>query len=179
MSPLPFAIASTMSLPLCSVFLLIWIPCCAKNPFWMPRSSGSPFAIGSVSTVTVVSFLLPVELAAEPPNSTAHASTETVVTANSLLVIAVLLLGPFSRRNRQLPLDQPVHVRAQVHELGQLLRGDLVARPAEVDPHDLLHFGGRVREHDHPVGEVDRLVDVVGDEQDRDAVLLAHAQHKV
>jgi hypothetical protein len=32
-----------------------------------------------------------------------------------------------------------------------------------------------VREHDHAVGEVHRLVDVVRDEQDRDAVLVADA----
>ena len=37
-----------MSLPLWSVFFLISIPCSEKNPFLIPRSSGSAFAIGSV-----------------------------------------------------------------------------------------------------------------------------------
>ena len=58
-----------MSLPLCSVTFLISIPCAAKNPFWMPRSIGSAFAIGSVSTVIVVSCVLLGALAAEPPNN--------------------------------------------------------------------------------------------------------------
>jgi hypothetical protein len=52
MSPLLFAIARTTSLPLWSVVFLISIRCCAKNPFRIPRSSGSPFAIGSVTTRT-------------------------------------------------------------------------------------------------------------------------------
>src|SRR5262245_41334239 len=178
MSPLPLASASTTSLPLCSTVLWISIPCCAKNPFWTPRSSGSAFAMFSVSRLIVASFL-PGELAADPPKSTAPANAETIVATNSLLLIAVLPLDRFSYGNRELPLDQPVDVPTQVHELRQLLRGDLSARPAQVDLHDLLHFRGRMREHDNAIGEVHRLVDVMRHEQDRDAVLLAHPQHEV
>ncbi len=54
MSPLLFAIARTTSLPLCRVVFLISIPCCAKNPFRMPMSSGNPLAIGRVTTLTSV-----------------------------------------------------------------------------------------------------------------------------
>src|SRR5512133_325157 len=173
MSPSPLASASTTSLPLCSTFFWISIPCCAKNPFWTPRSSGSAFAMLRVRTLIVTSVLSD-ELDAEPPKSNAAESAARVVAPNSLLLIPVLPFDRFSYRNRQLPLDQPVDMPAQLQELGQLLRGDLIARPAEVDLHDLLHFGGRMREYDDAIGEVHRLVDVVGDEQDRDAVLLAH-----
>ena len=78
-----------------------------------------------------------------------------------------------------LALDLPIHVRAKVRELRQLLRRDLVARAWEIDLHDLLHLGGRVREDDDPVGEVDGLVDVVSDEEDRDPVLLTDAKRQV
>src|SRR6266508_6819553 len=116
MSPLLFASASTMSLPLCSTVFLISIPWFAKKPFWMPRSSGNPLAIGNVSSVTVAS-VLPGELAAEPPNSNTDASADTIATANPLRFMP-LLLTRCSYRNRQLALDQPVDVSAQVHELG-------------------------------------------------------------
>src|SRR5438093_526367 len=178
MSPWPFAIASTMSLPLCSTFLLISIPWFAKKPFWMPRSSGNPLAIGSVSRLMVVSFVRPGELAADPPYSTS-ASADRTETPKSLCLILSSLCGRFSCRYRELPLDQAVDVSAQLHELGQLLCRDLIARSGEVDRHDLLHFGGRMREQDDAVGEVHRLVAVVRDEKDRDAVLLADLQHEV
>src|SRR5215211_5575736 len=74
MSPLLFASASTTSLPLWSVRLLISIPWAEKNPFLIPRSSGSAFAIGSVATVTVASCFLPAvsrALAVAPPKSVA------------------------------------------------------------------------------------------------------------
>src|SRR3954454_948840 len=154
------------------------MPGCAKNPFWTPRSTGSAFAMLSVRRLIVASVLSD-ELDAEPPNSNAAASAVSTVAPNSLLLIEVLPFGRVSYRNRQLPLDQPVDVTAQLQELGQLLRGDLIARPAEVDLHDLLHFGGRMGEHDDAIGEIHRLVDVVRDEQDGDAVLLAHAQHEI
>ena len=70
-------------------------------------------------------------------------------------------------------------MRAQVRELGELLRRDLVARAWQVDGDDLLHLRRGVRQDDDPVREVDRLVDVVGDEEDRDPELLADAQHEV
>ena len=54
MSPWLFAIASTMSLPLANVVFLISSPWAAKNPFWIPRSSGNPFEIGSPSRLIVV-----------------------------------------------------------------------------------------------------------------------------
>ena len=38
---------------------------------------------------------------------------------------------------------------------------------------------GALREHDDAVGEVDGLVDVVGDEEDRDPVVLAHLEDEV
>src|ERR1044071_6572979 len=118
-------------------------------------------------------------LEAEPPKSNTDISAVRIAAPTNRLVIPVLPSYRISHRDRQLPLDQPVHVPAQVHELGQLLRRDLIARALEVDLHDLLHFGGRVCEHDDAVREVDRLVYVVRDEQDRDAVLLANAQQEI
>src|SRR5215208_1284891 len=117
MSPLLFASASTMSFPLCSTVFLISIPWFAKKPFWMPRSSGKPLAIGSVSRLIVAS-VLPGELAAEPPNSKTDTSADTIATANPLRLMPLLLLTRWSYRNRQLALDQPVDVSAQMHELG-------------------------------------------------------------
>jgi hypothetical protein len=70
-------------------------------------------------------------------------------------------------------------VAAQRRELTELLRRDLVARARQVDRNDFLHLGRGVREDDDAVGEVDRLVDVVRDEEDRDSVLVAHLQHQV
>ena len=70
-----------MSLPLWNVTFLIVIPCWSKNPFWMPRSSGRPFAIGSVSTVTVT--LAFVRLAAAPAK-TASTTTATDSAATSV-----------------------------------------------------------------------------------------------
>src|SRR5262249_49360237 len=78
-----------------------------------------------------------------------------------------------------LALDQPVDVRAEPGELRQLLRRDLIAGPGKTDRNHLLDLGRRVREDDDPVGEVDRLVDVVRDEQDRDAELVAHLQDEI
>src|SRR5215204_325965 len=94
MSPLLFASASTTSLPLCRVRLLISIPWAEKNPFLIPRSIGSAFAIGSVATVTVASCFLPAvsrALAVAPPNSVAE------VTATSAAARTV------ARRREPLP----------------------------------------------------------------------------
>ena len=55
-----------MSLPLWRTCFLISMPRFAKKPFAMPRSSGSAFAIGSVSTVIVVSVALRGAPEAEP-----------------------------------------------------------------------------------------------------------------
>ena len=87
MSPSLFASASTTSLPLCSTFFWISIPCCAKNPFWTPRSSGSAFAMLSVRRLIVASVLSDA-LEAEPPKSNAAASAASTVAPNSLLLIA-------------------------------------------------------------------------------------------
>src|SRR3954447_16836554 len=111
----------------------------------------------------IVASVLSDELEAEPPKSNAAASAVSTVAPNSLLLIEVLPFGRFSYRNRQLPLDQPVDVPAQLQELGQFLRSDLIARTAEVDLHDLLHFRGGMREYDDAIGEIHRLVDVVCD----------------
>src|SRR4029453_6283008 len=199
----------TMSLPLCRVLLLISIPCAAKNPFFMPRSIGRAFAMGSVSPVIVASARL-CALEARPPKSVS-ATRRAAATASSraravrfrvrLMVPSVLSvasgarlshllseglnrrssmwnvgsdhLGRLGRQRSELAPDQAVHVTAQVREVRELLRLDLVARPGEVDRDDLLHLGGGVREDDDAVGEVDRLVDVVRDEQDRDPVVVA------
>ena len=56
MSPLPFDIARTMSLPLWKVVFLISMPCFAKKPCSIPMSSANPFAIGSPSRLIVASF---------------------------------------------------------------------------------------------------------------------------
>src|SRR5512132_4264996 len=116
MSPSPLASASTTSLPLCSTFFWISIPCCEKNPFWTPRSSGSAFAMFRVRRL-IVARVLSDELEAEPPKSNAAASATRIVGTNSLTLIPFLPFGRFSYRNRQLPFDQPVNVPAQLHEL--------------------------------------------------------------
>src|SRR5215210_3124222 len=207
MSPFLFAIARMMSLPLCSTFFLISIPWRSKKPFWIPRSSGSPFEIGSVSTVIVVSFVdraAPGALAAVMPSTTIAASVAAPNAPSALRprpkrptrFISVLSRGlpggPVLRgkstalhallnggRLRLLTLDQPVDVPAERRELRELLRRDLVAGRREPHRDDLLHLRRRVRQDDDAVREVDRLVDVVGHEQDRDPVLLAHAQDEV
>ena len=76
-------------------------------------------------------------------------------------------------------LDGAVDVPAQLRELGQLLRGHLVARARQRDVERLLHDRRALREDHDAVGEVDGLVDVVRDEQDRDAVVVADLQHEV
>ena len=81
MSPLWFASASTMSFPLWSTCFLISIPRLEKKPFEIPRSSGNPFAIGSVSTVTVVSFDVPGAPAADPPRAASSTSTQATKTS--------------------------------------------------------------------------------------------------
>src|SRR5919112_2924616 len=121
MSPSPLASESTTSLPLWSTFLLMSIPRFEKNPFWTPRSSGSAFAMFSVRRSIVASFL-PGELDAEPPRSASEISADRIAAARNLRLIPVLPFDRCSYRNRKLPLDQPVHVRPQVYELGQLLR---------------------------------------------------------
>ena len=84
MSPFLFAIASAMSFPLWRICFLISMFCFAKNPFWMPRSSGSAFAIGSESTVIVsASCLLGAPLAA-PPNATSAQSALAIATPTHL-----------------------------------------------------------------------------------------------
>src|SRR5882672_966031 len=55
MSACLFASASTMSLPLCSVLVLISMFCFAKYPLLIPSVSGRAFAIGRVSSVIVSS----------------------------------------------------------------------------------------------------------------------------
>src|SRR5829696_9107531 len=75
--------------------------------------------------------------------------------------------------------DRAVDVRPQAGELRQLLRLHLVARLWQTDLADLLHGGRRGREDDDPVAEVDGLVDVVGHEDDGDAVPATQVQHQV
>ena len=173
----------------------------------MPRSSGRAFAIGSVLTVivTVACAPAPARSPRWPPKATTTASSarrprargaslpgrpcafvrhllsSSIVTIVRVPTVSVSRLG--ARRaagvGLLLSLDQAVDVRAQVRELRQLLRRDLVARVRQRDRDDLLHLGRRVRQHDDAVGQVDRLVDVVRDEQDRDPELVAHPQHEV
>src|SRR5881275_595162 len=73
-----------MSLPLCSVCVLISMPWFAKKPFWMPSVIGRAFEIGSVSTVTVVS----VDRAGEAdaiPVRTVSAATTTAASAGNFI----------------------------------------------------------------------------------------------
>ncbi len=72
-----------MSFPLCSVDFLISMPCAAKKPFWIPRSSGSAFAIGSVFTVMVVTVALGAPVAA-PPSAAATRTTGIAATTSRL-----------------------------------------------------------------------------------------------
>src|SRR5919108_3051907 len=78
-----------------------------------------------------------------------------------------------------LPLDQAIHVAAQVGELRQLLRCDLVTGEWQIDGDDLLHPRRSMRQHDDPIRQIDGLVDVMRHEEDRDAELLAHPQDEV
>lgn len=68
---------------------------------------------------------------------------------------------------------------AQLRELGAGARGDLIAEIAERHFDDLLHPRGRIGEHDDPIGEVDRLVDVMRDDDDCDAQLAAHGENQI
>src|SRR5690349_20468051 len=139
MLPLLLASASTMSLPLCRTVFLISIPCFSKNPCLMPRSSGSAFEIGSVSTVTVVRACERTGCAvAAPPAAViatiAHAAAPSARTRRPLrpailgLPCRLLRRGRSGLRDGLLPFDLAVHVAAELRELGQLLRGQLVAR---------------------------------------------------
>src|ERR1700730_374637 len=42
---------------------------------------------------------------------------------------------------------------------------DWIAWPRQSDIDDFMHAGWAVREHGHPIGEIDRLIDVVGDKE--------------
>src|ERR671931_567016 len=105
MSPLLFASARTMSFPLCSVFLLISMPCASKKPFLIPRSSGRPFAIGSVSTVIVVSFAVVGALAAAPLNAARIAQASE---------LGELLRRDLVPRSRERNGDDLLHLRRRV-----------------------------------------------------------------
>src|SRR5204863_3048112 len=91
MSPLWFANASTMSFPLWSVCFLISIPWAEKKPFVTPRSIGSAFAIGSVSTVIVVSVARCDAPDAEPPRPASKPSTQAT---KATLRCSLILLPP-------------------------------------------------------------------------------------
>jgi hypothetical protein len=56
---------------------------------------------------------------------------------------------------------------------------DLISRPGQGDVHDLGDHARRPGQHHDPVRQVDRLVDVVRHEDDRDPELLAHPQDEV
>src|SRR6266498_3600790 len=93
----------------------------------MPRSSGNPFAIGSVSRLIVVSVVLPGALAAEPPNNSTDTSADSIAVTKYLRLIPVLPPDRFSCWYRQLPLDQPVGEcacdrDALLHAAGELPR---------------------------------------------------------
>src|SRR5262245_15709473 len=123
----------------------------------MPRSSGSAFAIGSVSTVIVASFRFG-ELAAAPLKTVAAARTTAssaepkvsrfIVCVLSFAGSGILCLHErrVSLRSRDLlALDLAVHVSAELHELRQLLRRDLVAGAGQIDRDDLLDLRRRMR----------------------------------
>src|SRR6266568_2651897 len=59
------------------------------------------------------------------------------------------------------------------------LARDLIAWPRQGHVHDLADHAGRCGQHHHAVGEVDRLVDVVGDEDNGDVEFIAHPQDQV
>src|SRR5438270_6423336 len=54
----------------------------------------------------------------------------------------------------------------QLEETALLAGGDWVAWPRQSDIDDLMHARRPVREHGDPVGEINRFVDIMGDEQD-------------
>src|SRR5215207_1000358 len=83
------------------------------------------------------------------------------------------------RRLNLLALDQAVDMPTEVRELRELLGRDLVAREGKIDVDDLLHHRRRVRQDDDTIREVDRLVDVVRHEQDRDRELLTDLQNEI
>ncbi len=75
--------------------------------------------------------------------------------------------------------DEPGDLGAELDEARQRLGVDLVARSRDVDGEVGDHARRRLRQHDHTVGEVHALVDVVGDEQDRLAPRRPHRQQHV
>jgi hypothetical protein len=80
---------STMSLPLCRIVFLISMFCAEKKPFWMPRSSGSAFAIGSVpSLIASAACRCPRvgDGAAVLPEPTSTVSATTTETPKSLVL---------------------------------------------------------------------------------------------
>src|SRR6185312_825043 len=70
-----------------------------------------------------------------------------------------------SGRSRFTLADEVEQLAAQAQELGILAGGELVARPRQLDGEDLGDAAGVGVERDDPVAEIDRLVEVVGDEQ--------------
>ena len=157
------------------------------------------FAIGSVSTVIVVTSLgrccgrrgrpprrrnrtataTPASghtSPCRPPPGVLSAPVRAICAALVLLVRTSLsghrpvpVVGS-RRASRLLALDQPVHVARRCANSGSSFVA-IWSRGGEVDGDDLLHVGRRVGQDDDPVRQVDRLVDVVGHEEDRDPVL--------
>ena len=75
--------------------------------------------------------------------------------------------------------DQPGHFGAQPDELRQFPGGDLVPGRGQVHRQVRADAPWTRGEHDHPVADVDALVDVVGYQQDGDVPLPAHPEHQV
>src|SRR5699024_4204005 len=69
--------------------------------------------------------------------------------------------------------DPRENLAAQTPVLRLGLGVHLITRGGQVHVDDLVHPRGRSREHHDPIAEVNGLVDVVGDEHDRHADLLA------
>ena len=132
-----FASPSMMSFPLCAVIFLISMPCCSKNPFLMPRSSGSVLAIGSTPTVRLtVACAFPGAPAAPPANRAATTRIAQPTTSGRRPGFDPTVFIPYIPPCRGAPsptsvdgasatggaasvaLDEPVDVRALVRELG-------------------------------------------------------------
>ena len=204
-SPCLFASASMMSFPLWRTTFLTSSPCFSKNPCLIPMSSGRVFAIGMMLT-EIGSTRVRLgrrgrrrtgeqgrrRRRQRPPRAGSRADG-----AYDAAPVACVLHAPFvppsysgggsptdvgdgfDRRRDLVALDQPVDVRAQVREVGQLLGRDLVSHGRQLDRHDLLDLRRRVREHDDAVREIDGFVDVVRHEEDRDPEVLAHLEDEI
>src|SRR5262249_1137759 len=75
--------------------------------------------------------------------------------------------------------DQASGYRSFFDEVRHGFGLDLVARPRQTDADLRQHHAGRLGKHNDTVREVDRLVDIVGDQNDGDVETVSDLRHQV